>query len=593
MPRPFLLTILGVLAATAAGAQPQQQAANAGATQTVQTAPSQTTAAQDVPDGGAPAYIRPETPEQRKQRLGTPEDPGTNPDPSAHYWRFGRSFHISKYERRLARYDREPGTVRPIAMINIAYEVYQQNEKWVWVWVGDPLPEEATAPAVEAPLMPVGPQYAPEHIAFFKRIRSQFFDLTPPPANKTVQFVESSEGLPVTGSWRNSLAVADMNDDGFPDLIAPPERGGRSTTFPSIFLGDGKGHWRFWSEVKWPGSYDYGSVAAADLNRDGHQDLVLGVHLRGVFVLLGDGKGHFTAVDQGLPRDFPTRRVLVTDIDKDRFPDIVAVSEGPTSSGSGQGAKVRAYMNKEKGKKWQLLDIADPLYKVGGDWATTADFNGDSYPDFLVSTVFDRSGTWTVYESAGLQKWKVPENDGDLLPMLAYYGANASGKFTPAKKTDAIISYMRYWPGDLDGSIVPVPQRMVTVNIDRLVFGTGGLRREPIIRWGARENLSGLAVGDFDGDGNDDIIYTRHNPREAGLLLADGKGGFTQAAVAGLPVDSNVNYDLRVADVNGDRKPDVIVMYESAGTTALADRDGSIHVFLSQGARPTAAPAAP
>ena len=47
-----------------------------------------------------------------------------------------------------------------------------------------------------------------------------------------------------------------------------------------------------------------------------------------------------------------------------------------------------------------------------------------------------------------------------------------------------------------------------------------------------------------------------------------------------------------VGDVNGDGKPDVIIAYESSGSTMLSARDGSIHVYLNRGATPTAKAAA-
>lgn len=580
-----LATALSVLVASAAVAQPQS------GTKAESPAPvAQTPATQATPDGGMPTFIRPETPEQRQLRLGTVEDPGIDPDPGKHFWRFGLSFHISKYERRLAAYDREPGTVRPLGMINIAYEIYQQNDKWVWVWIGDP-PPAAEMPSAEETAVATAKasnQWSEAHINFFRRIRSQFFDLAPPSTKRTVRFAESSNGLPTAGSWRNSLAVADMNGDGHLDLIAPPERGGRSTNQPSIFLGDGKGNWRFWAEIQWPAAFDYGSVAAADLNKDGHQDLVLGVHLRGVFVLLGDGAGHFTHVEEGLPRDFPTRRVIITDLDQDGYPDLVAVSEGPTAVGTGKGSKVRGYLNRKKGQNWELLDISDPTAKVGGDWATAGDMNGDSKPDLIVGNVWFSEGTATLYASAGPKQWKTMANDGDLLPSLSYYGANAMGRFTSKKRQDAIVSYARFWPTDVDSSIIPAPLHVATTNIDRLTFTDAGLKREPIIRWGGREGVSGLSVGDFDGDGNDDILYLRQTPRGIGLLLGDGKGGVAQAKVEGVDVEGNASYDLRTADVNRDGKLDIILMYETAGTTALADRDGSIHVFLNRGATASA-----
>ena len=48
---------------------------------------------------------------------------------------------------------------------------------------------------------------------------------------------------------------------------------------PAIFLGDGKGHWKYWTEARWPHQIDYGSVVAADFNKDGHMDLAFAVHL--------------------------------------------------------------------------------------------------------------------------------------------------------------------------------------------------------------------------------------------------------------------------------------------------------------------------
>src|SRR6185295_10358472 len=96
----------------AAFAQTPAKPAPAAAAQTTAT-PSNAT----VPEGGMPTWIKPETPEHRMERLGTRTDPGINPDPATHYWRFGKPAHIEKFERKWAAYDREEGTVRPMANV--------------------------------------------------------------------------------------------------------------------------------------------------------------------------------------------------------------------------------------------------------------------------------------------------------------------------------------------------------------------------------------------------------------------------------------------------------------------------------------------
>ena len=71
------------------------------------------------------------------------------------------------------------------------------------------------------------------------------------------------------------------------------------------------------------------------------------------------------------------------------------------------------------------------------------------------------------------------------------------------------------------------------------------------------------------------------------LLLGDGKGGFTRATLAGFTIEPRVTYDIKVADVNRDGRPDIIMMYESDSTTMLAPRNGSVHVYLNRGVTST------
>ncbi len=63
-------------------------------------------------DGGQPKWIRPETAEQRKLRLGTIEDPGPDPDPKKRWERYGHSYFIERADRRWATVGGRTSTTR-------------------------------------------------------------------------------------------------------------------------------------------------------------------------------------------------------------------------------------------------------------------------------------------------------------------------------------------------------------------------------------------------------------------------------------------------------------------------------------------------
>jgi hypothetical protein len=543
--------------------------------------PAAATSAAHAVDGGTPSWIKPETAEERKTRLAVSEDPGPDPDPNKVWHRLGRDYRIEKSIRRdgnivYEAYDHVPeGWVRPNVMVNAGFELYQRNDKYIWYWVAvDPRSELASRDARKL---------TPEQVKALEKLKPEFALLDVPDSPKTIRFEESSEGLPTSGSWRNSLAVADVDGDGFMDIIAPPQRGANNG-LPAIFRGDGKGHWRIWSDVVWPAPIDYGAVVAADFNHDGKVDLAFAVHLNGVRVWLGDGKGHFVESSKGLPVDsFPTRKLIATDIDKDGATDIIAISEGATRAGMTPGGRVRVFLNRKNGSEWQQIDAAGEQANIAGDTLVVGNFNGDKYPDFAAGSIIFQSAD-LLWLSDGPKKWKLADTKDAIIPTLAMYGGLTTGHFASKKLDDVVMTWSRSWPEGTAAQFPPPAVKGIG-GLDLITFTNGVPKRKPIVRFAEpKRAIMGIGTGDFDGDGNEDIAYLASAPkREFVILLGDGKGGFTRAHVEGLAAEDQTNYDLKVADVNGDSRPDLIVMYETDKQGSFGVQNGSIHVFLNRG----------
>jgi len=126
-----------------------------------------------------------------------------------------------------------------------------------------------------------------------------------------------------TGPTRQGLymdvAVADFNEDGFPDIVGA---GWGVGTALNLWLGDGTGGWS--SVLRLAGGSFYG-ITIDDLNQDGHLDILASTYRAGFNIFFGRGNGRFRYFS--IPEDTGSyHTVLALDIDGDGFKDIVAGS---------------------------------------------------------------------------------------------------------------------------------------------------------------------------------------------------------------------------------------------------------------------------
>lgn len=184
------------------------------------------------------------------------------------------------------------------------------------------------------------------------------------------------------GNGPVSVTAADVNGDGFPDLITA--NGSDGTVSVLINNGDGT----FAAPLSYPAGADPVAVAVADLNGDGFPDLaVADASGNSVQVLLNNGDGTFSAP---LTMSVGANPVAVTlsDLDGDGKLDVVVVDQADDTAGilhgNGDGSFAPAVF---------IHTGAQP------GWLTAQDLNGDGRPDLVTANYSD--GSVSVFTNAG------------------------------------------------------------------------------------------------------------------------------------------------------------------------------------------------
>lgn len=170
-----------------------------------------------------------------------------------------------------------------------------------------------------------------------------------------------------TSSVAQTIVAVDLNGDGKVDLVAPTY----PASDPGIYLGNGDGTF---TAVSNPGISQNGKIAVADVNNDGKPDLILTSSQEYLTVLLGNGDGTFTEAPSSPSTTLSMSSFQIGDFNQDGIPDIAYTVPNSTS--------VAVVLGNGDGTFSPTPGIISLPYDFQGAFVV-ADFNGDGWPDIL------------------------------------------------------------------------------------------------------------------------------------------------------------------------------------------------------------------
>lgn len=353
----------------------------------------------------------------------------------------------------------------------------------------------------------------------------------------------------------------DANGDGFLDLYVAS--GGYHHYAPDdpllqdrLYMNDGKGNFIKSTAALPPMHVSKGCVRVADVNDDGHPDLFIGGRVipgrypetPQSYLLINDGKGHFT--DQTLSVAPSLQRIgMVTDaswidLNGDKKEDLVVV---------GEWMPVTVYIHQNRKLENKTGNYFNKSYSGWWNKILTGDFNHDGKPDLIIGNFGLNAQCKANDKEPAEMYYKDFDNNGSVDPILCFYIKDTSYPYVTRDELLDEISSMRSrftdYKSYADATIKDVfteeelkDAGHLQANYLKTAYfesGTNGRFREKALPLQAQFSpIYTITSFDYDKDGNEDLLlcgnidharlrFGKYDANEGVLLRGDGKGNFT------------------------------------------------------------------